>query len=309
MAATIIVDDPVVATLAARLAHAARLSHSGRTFLEHLLSTWRILADWGVPLAVQRAGFMHSAYSTSFYPHALFRLDQRDAVRRMIGRDAEGLVYRFCTMDRRGFWDAVATNERRTRLGYPDRLRSGTCVRVSRKTLERLLIIESANIAEQSKADDRGPAPWMSRVLRWWQFLEPRSLPVKVATRPTLSRRAELAAIEAYRRALKAPPPRASALLDEAIRRNPWAGEPQIMRALCALERGDERAPNFAGRGLELLTQWATPWDKRLSTHGWKALADRVADTAVQQRRAPPQFESVCAVLENRVRRPRWLSA
>ena len=148
----------------------------------------------------------------------------------------------------------------------------------------------------------------MSRVLRWWEFLEPRSLPVKVALRPTLSRRAELAAIEAYRRALKASPRRASALLDEAIRRNPWAAEPRIMRALCALESGDERAPNLAGRGLELLTQWATPWDKRLSTRGWTALGERVANTAIPQRRAPPRFESLCAVLENRARRPRWLS-
>src|SRR5215468_771258 len=101
MSGSIIVDDPVVAGLLKRLPHAAVLGHSGRSFLQHLVGTWRILVDWRMPVAICRAGFMHSAYSTSFYARALFRLDERGIVRSMIGREAEELAFRFCTMDRR----------------------------------------------------------------------------------------------------------------------------------------------------------------------------------------------------------------
>ena len=142
MSRTIVVDDPVVAGLLNRLPSAAALGHSRRSFLEHLLCTWRILADWRMPVAVCRAGFMHSAYSTSFYPHALFSLDERDAVTHMIGREAEELAFRFCTMDRRGFWDALVKRPRSGTLTYPNRLRAGAPVRVSRQTLRSLLIIK-----------------------------------------------------------------------------------------------------------------------------------------------------------------------
>ena len=42
--------------------------------------------------------------------------------------------------------------------------------------------------------------------------------------------------------ALQAPAKRALSHLDRAIEHNPWAAEPRIMRALCALE-SEPRAP------------------------------------------------------------------
>jgi len=309
VAGTIIVDDPVVACAMERLPRAAALGHSGRSFLEHLVCTWRILADWRMPAAVCRAGFMHSAYSTSFYPHALFTLDQRDAVRRMIGRDAEDLVYRFCTMDRRGFWEELANMRTRRVFTYADRTRFGAPVRVSRQTLQKLLLIESANIAEQSKAHDGGPVPWMSRILRWWEFLDAKSTPVGVSARPRLTLRAEKTAIEAYRLALTMTPRRAIVLLDRSIRLNPWAAEPRIMRGLCALEARDERARMHAHEGLMLLKAWAAPSDKRLTLNGWLALAQRIEADAVGRSIQPPRFALICGTLEKRLRMPRWLAA
>lgn len=307
MARTIIVDDPVIARLAAHLRRAAKLGHSGRSFLEHLLCTWRILADWGMPTAVCRAGFMHSVYSTSFYPHALFTLEEREAVRGMVGREAEDLVFRFCTMDRHGFWEELAAHPRLRALSYPDRLRGGAAVRVSRRTLQRLLMIESANIAEQSKARDGGPAPWMSRLLPWWEFLELKSLPLRMSRRPRLTRRAEEAAIEAYREALTMPFARTAVLLERSIRQNPWAAEPRIMRALWALENGDGEARRYLRDGAGLLRKWATPWDKRLTLDGWLALAARIEAAAARRRVMPPRFASICGGLEGRARMPRWL--
>jgi hypothetical protein len=307
LARSIIVDDPVIARLVPDLHRAATLRHSGRSFLEHLICAWRILADWQMPVAVCRAGFMHSAYSTSFYPHALFTLEERDLVRRMVGREAEDLVYRFGTMDRRGFWDRLAARPKTRALCYPDRLAGGAAVRVSRQTLKWLLIIESANIAEQSKTRDGGPAPWMSRLLRWWEFLDLKSLPLRTSTRPTLMTRAEEAAIEAYRAALAQPLARTAVLLDRSIRKNPWAAEPRIMRGLWSLEIGSEEARRFVRDGVRLLREWATPWDKRLSVDGWIALAERIEAAGAGRRVSPPRFASICGALEKERPMPRWL--
>lgn len=302
MSRTVIVDDPVIASLLPRVSRAAALAHSGRSFLEHLLCTWRILADWRMPVAVCRAGFMHSAYSTSFYPHALFRLDERETVRRLIGREAEDLVFRFCTMDRPDFWDGLVQNRGVGTLTYPDRLRAGARVRVARKTLGNLLIMESANIAEQSRAADAGPAPWMSRVTGWWAFLDDRSTPLRSKVRPSLTERADEGAIEAYRLALKAPVRKAIPLLERAIDQNPWAAEPRILRALCALDAGDAGAVAQATRGAELISAWAVAWDKRLSVQAWKALADRIRSPRSSSQR---DFRSFSAMLRDRAPRPR----
>jgi hypothetical protein len=304
MSASFEIHDPVVASALTRMGEAAELEHSGRSFLEHLLCTWRILADWRMPPAVCRAGLLHSAYSTSSYPHAVFDFGQRELVRSIVGREAEALAHRFCTMQRRGFWDALARAKRAHTFSYPDRLRAGAPVRVARSTLDRLLIIESANIAEQSKAADGGPAPWMSRVFRWWDFLDERSIPLRARGRPRLAKRADEAAIAAYRRALKAPARRARPLLDRAIALNPWAAEPRILRALCALEMKEHCAGPLARDGADLLAAWAVAWDKRLSTRGWKVLADRI-DRAARVRGSPqPRFECVCAILEQRMVKP-----
>jgi len=303
----IAVDDPVIAGLLGRLPRAMALVHSRRSFLEHLLATWRILADWRMPAAVCRAGFLHSAYSTSFYPDALFRLDERAAVRSMVGREAEELVFRFCTMDRRGLWDRLARTRRRGRWTYPDRHRAGAPVHVARKTLGRLLVIESANVAEQSSAGDGGPAPWMSRILRWWTFLDDRSLPRSLSERPCLTPRADLAAIEAYRLALDGPGRRVALLLDRAAALNPWAAEPRILRALCALETGDDGYVRQARRGASLLRAWAVPWDKRLTVAAWTGLARRVEGAARMRASARPSLAFVRAVLDGQAAQPRWL--
>jgi hypothetical protein len=252
---------------------------------------------------------MHSAYSTSSYPYALFAFDDRALVRQMIGAQAEELAYRFCTMDRRGFWDRLADGPATRALRYPNRLSDGAPVRVSRQMLKWLLMIESANIAEQSKAPDGGPAPWMSRLLRWWEFLDLKSLPLRMPARPRLTRRAEKAAIETYRAALSTPVAQAAVLLDRSIRQNPWAAEPRIMRGLWSLEKGDEEARRFVRDGARLLRAWATPWDKRLTLDGWLALADRIEAAAAGARVSRPRFDLISRALEREARMPRWLVA
>lgn len=250
---------------------------------------------------------MHSAYSTSFYPHALFRLDQRDVVRSMIGREAEALAFRFCTMDRRGFWDRLAQARGTGTLTYPNRLRKDAPVRVSHEALNRLLIIESANIAEQSRAEDYGPAPWMSRLLGWWELFDEVPIPLCSSMRPSLTRGSDESAIVTYRLALQSPVRRAIPLLDDTIKHNPWAAEPRILRALCAVDTKDVGAFAEARRGVGLISAWAVPWDKRLTASQWNTLADRIQSRSVKRVPSTLNFKSICAILAKKAPRSRWL--
>jgi hypothetical protein len=307
MSRTVHVDDPAVLSAIARLPPEVAYGPRDQSFLKHLLCTWRILADWRMPVAVCRAGFMHSVYSTSYYPHALFALHQRGIVRRAIGEEAEELVFRFCTMERRGFWDELASRPRARSLTYRNRLREDAAVRVSRQTLEKLLMIESANHAEQARTADFGPAPWMSRLLHWWQFLDDRAIPLGLGVRPVLTRPADEDAIHAYRAALNAPVKRAIPLLERAMQQNPWAAEPRLMRALCAVKLRDGCAALYAQEGARLLSAWAVPWDKRLTVNGWKALAERIESASGSGDSAQLDFASIRAALNKDARMPRWL--
>ncbi|HYC47489.1 MAG TPA: hypothetical protein VED01_18600 [Burkholderiales bacterium] len=284
---------------------ALALSHSGRSFLEHLYETSRVLAAWGMPASVCRAGFLHSAYATSFYPHALFDLSERDRVRRLIGREAESLVYRFCTMDRRGYWDMLAKARPSGTLYYADRVRNGAPVRISLTAVQRLLMIESANVAEQSKAPDGGPAPWMSRLFRWWRFLDCKTLPVRLSRKPALSRYSEEAAIGAYAEALQTRHREAARLFALASQRNPFAGEPRILRALCAPVASEAQRQRHLRTGAALLSAWATPWDKRLSLQAWLNIARRCENRSRHDRFA--DFETIAGMLTAGARPPRWL--
>lgn len=303
MSRTIVVDDPVIVKLLPRVSRAAALRHSGRSFLEHLLCTWRILADWQMPLSVCRAGFLHSAYSTSSYTEALFGFDQRDTVRQLIGHDAEELVFRFCAMDRRHYWDELARHRTLARLTYPDRTRGGARVRIARAKLVRLLTIESANIAEQSRAADGSPAPWMSCLFGWWAFLKADAIPLRVGVRPTLPKEAEERSIEAYRDAVTARSRRAVSLLDEAIEQNPWTAEPRILRAYCARDSISTELATAA----RLLNAWGVAWDKRLSLNAWKALCEPNLHQS-RRRSREMSFDFLCAILSRNERKPRFLA-
>ncbi|XP_010688616.2 uncharacterized protein LOC104902519 [Beta vulgaris subsp. vulgaris] len=70
----------------------------------------------------------------------------------------------------------------------------------------------------------------------------------------------------------KAGSEKAEELLLESIEKNPFVGEPHVVLAQLYLSKGRfEEAEREAERGLTLLLEWGSPWDKRMSWEGWVA--------------------------------------
>jgi hypothetical protein len=79
---------------------ARRVPHSGRTLYDHLLGTYVLLVKMGVSRETCAAGLYHSVYGTNAFTSVLIRRENRYLVREQIGKVAEDLVYRFCSIDR-----------------------------------------------------------------------------------------------------------------------------------------------------------------------------------------------------------------
>jgi len=81
-------------------AGAGNIRHSGRTLYEHLCGTYHLLDDWGNDEPVCTAGLFHSIYGTRRFKSKAWPIDDRTTIKRLIGDEAEALVYYFCVSDR-----------------------------------------------------------------------------------------------------------------------------------------------------------------------------------------------------------------
>lgn len=284
-----------------RLRRAAAFQHSGRSFAEHLIGTWRLLTLWGAPRHVCRAGLVHSAYATEYYPLALFRFADRPDVRRLIGRDAETLAYLFCVLERPALWRAASCLTAGESIAVPRRDRP-TVVRLSRRQILSLITIEAANLAEQSSGPHGSPGVWLAQVSAWLSMCGEVAPAFSGLGRP-LSAVNEQKALEAYHRAFNSTcAARAEPWLAAAVNRNHLVGEPLISAAVIALQRGrHEAAMTLAAAGQCRLARWNTAWDKRLGVADWLGIADAVFRCA--ERRIPGP-ELSWARLVDRVTRP-----
>ncbi|KAM6566609.1 hypothetical protein CsatA_025737 [Cannabis sativa] len=65
---------------------------------------------------------------------------------------------------------------------------------------------------------------------------------------------------------------RVEELLLGCIEKNPFVGEPHVVLAQHYMSHGRfEEAENEAQKGLTLILEWGSPWDKRMSWEGWIA--------------------------------------
>jgi hypothetical protein len=144
------------------------------------------------------------------------------------------------------------------------------------------LLIECANIAEQSCDLDGFPSAWMSRVISWSRLLKRGTLPLPFHSQRPLTANAERKALEKYRHMADAPVRKVCTLLNEVIGLNPWAGEPRLLRALCHLQAGQkDLAFSDAVQGHYLLSAWAVSWDKRWRLNKWFALSAAILNESI----------------------------
>jgi len=249
------------------------------TLYEHLSATMQILNHWGQSSCVQTAGLFHSIYSTDVYSKQLVPLTRRQEVQAVIGASAERLVYLFCTLSRRAFFqqlqscDRVPVNGLEITLHCSDK---GLRERVSREEVLSLIVLHMANEAEQAQTPSGEPGVWLSRVSQLGSQLsrEGGQVPpifqsctaVIDAKRETKARISYLTALDIFCKNTTL----AETLLSACATFCPWIAEPNIWQSYAALRKRDiDSALLFCARAKDTLTKWGTPWDKRLPYTQW----------------------------------------
>jgi hypothetical protein len=123
---------------------AGNRKHSGRSLLDHLEGTWRLLKFWGCGESTCLGGLFHSIYGTSIFKSNSVSIAHRPSVQQAIGKEAESLAFLFSVASRpQGFLDAWHTGS----LKLHAHLES--YVRIDKSSLRKLLEIECANLIDQ----------------------------------------------------------------------------------------------------------------------------------------------------------------
>jgi hypothetical protein len=112
------------------------IDHSGRTLLEHLIGTYKILDERSAPIHVCDAGLFHSVYGTAYFKPKTISLSNRDIVKDIIGEGAENLAFMFCVIPTPRFANIMSLTDEKVR--------------------DELLMIEDANREEQFYARVEG---------------------------------------------------------------------------------------------------------------------------------------------------------
>lgn len=74
--------------------------HSGKSFFQHLFNTAMIIERSKQPKHLIAAALFHSVYETEFYKYK-GKKPSRKQIENLIGKDAEALVYEFCSLKNR----------------------------------------------------------------------------------------------------------------------------------------------------------------------------------------------------------------
>jgi hypothetical protein len=268
--------EPMIRELEARGAGTTR--HSGRTFIHHLVGTWRILAIWGHPAPLCNAGLFHSVYGTQYFRQGHFSADERDVIRGLIGEDAEEIAYLFCALDRSELARAARDHRASPAEGLVIRTQAAPgALPVSAVRVAELLALEAANVAEQSCETSGAPTPWLGRIFPMIQLAATRLPfpPSVLAGEAALGRDAEMRALASYAAAIAAEDgDETERAARQAALDNPWVGEPLLALACAALEREDAAsALRNADLAVKRLVEWGTAWDKRHSWQSWLTAA------------------------------------
>jgi hypothetical protein len=121
------------------------IKHKNGSLLNHLLTTYDILKEVGADTHVCLAGGTHSVFGTNAFRQICVPEGCRGEVEECIGTEALRLVDLFGTIDR-----PKTLTENLGKNKFELRLTSGGVIEVDEKTFHELVILECANLIEQS---------------------------------------------------------------------------------------------------------------------------------------------------------------
>jgi hypothetical protein len=250
---------------------------AGRSLLDHLVETCAIVRRWGQPAWIAHAALLHSVYGTDRYRQQLLPFSSRGQVVEVAGARADRIAYLFSVVPRGPLlagtyrWAPVPLDEDSA---------------PTRDELDTLVLLHMANLAEQARAEDGSPAPWLARLREWAELLidsEAVALPAFVARLAGFSKDDEGLVRRAYRSGVRSAGAveRRADRLALAASVCPVVGEPCVWQAYLAHRRGDaDSARWWAGCAVERLHGLGTAWDKRLTFDQWRQVAVVVAAPA-----------------------------
>lgn len=301
---------PVLPTVLAR--NVGQDWHKAGTFRHHLVGVARSLAVWQQPRDVRLLGLLHSVYGNAFVDLVKFDpASERARLRGLVGESAEHLVYLFCTQSRTQFVQRVLAQALEAD-GSMVLEQSGQRHVLTPYEVAVFCVVSMADSIEQwfSWQDDvyshfpevqqrpqavhwaaslwPGPMRPSGRMLHQISALalalQHRGLAGLLPTPPVFAHCSQLlpasdeaAAAALYWSVIEQNQPLvdldvATAVLENAVRHNPWVAEPQTVLAQLYLSAGRKaEAKAAAGSALQLLSAWGNSWDKRVQWDAWVA--------------------------------------
>jgi len=155
------------------------VEHSGRSLYKHLLGTYELLIEWDAPTNLCIAGLFHSIYGTMSFKSNILTLEVRGELQKLIGKEAEKLVYLYCIMDRYHFFMEASKGINNTFM-LPTTLEPHKEISICRDTTISLLFILCADAVEQLPYRDFPPNEDKSRIHltrkggRLWAYISPK---------------------------------------------------------------------------------------------------------------------------------------
>jgi hypothetical protein len=138
-------DPPPEYIAEIKLLSAEEITHSNRSFLNHLICTYRLLKTWQKPEYVCLAGLFHSIYGTQTFESNPIDFEHREKLQKVIGTDAERLVYYYCIRKENHFF---ANLSRQSNFKIRDR-RNNQEIDICEQDFLNLLEIRLADHLEQ----------------------------------------------------------------------------------------------------------------------------------------------------------------
>ncbi|HLI58873.1 MAG TPA: aspartyl/asparaginyl beta-hydroxylase domain-containing protein [Solirubrobacteraceae bacterium] len=278
-----------------RRAGAEAAPHAGgRSLYAHLVETGAILARWGQPASLCRAGLLHSVYGTDARRARLLDLERHQDVVAIAGEEAARLARLFRVTPR---GPLLAGTYRWARdFPWPEAATTAE--------LDALVVIHMANLAEQARAGDGSPGRCLARLGRIASVVSDSaavSLPASLAALALVDDDEEIDALRAYRAALeRAEDPGARAmLLGLVVAGCPVVPEPCVWQAQLAWAAGEPDAARAWGRqARQRLAGLGFAWDKRLGFAEWERVAARFENPPPAPRASRPAAAHPRALLD-----------